>query len=91
VKYKIGYPRWRRADLYQVVAFATAHDAKAAAIVSFWNENDVRPPPTAFGDVNVTTLAWPMQRNGITITAADAAQALSKSAIEWLTATCPVR
>lgn len=56
VKYKLWDGSWNRADLYQLVAFATAFDRTEAIHVGFGG-----PPPTnplAVGNIRVWRAAW---------------------------------
>ena len=59
VKYKLSGTTWNRADLYEVVAFATEFRTTEACVVSF-NESASLPLPSLnVGDVRVTSLIWP--------------------------------
>ena len=58
IRYKLAEQDWRRCDLYEVVAFATAAGADRAALVEFARGSDVLPPPLALGSMSVRHFAW---------------------------------
>jgi 5-methylcytosine-specific restriction endonuclease McrBC regulatory subunit McrC len=58
VKYKLLEYRWKRADLYQAVAFAAALQSKAASIITFAKDLRNLPPQVHFGEILVTPIAW---------------------------------
>jgi 5-methylcytosine-specific restriction endonuclease McrBC regulatory subunit McrC len=58
VKYKLASGDWRRADLYQVVAFATALQVTSAAVIDFMPSASALTPLNV-GGTRVTHLAWP--------------------------------
>lgn len=60
VKYKILDSDWNRADLYQIVTFATGFHTQYGALVGFTKpEQPMRPSPIRIGPVNLCVLAWP--------------------------------
>ena len=59
VKYKRVLSRWRRADLYEVTAFATAAGVARAAVIGFrGNDDPDPPPPVGVGETHVRFFAW---------------------------------
>jgi 5-methylcytosine-specific restriction enzyme subunit McrC len=82
VKYKRTPPRWRRADLYEVTAFAAAAKTSRAAVIGFRVAGDPEPPPTVgVGHTWVRYLAWQARQD---IAPADAASALAQEVARWL-------
>jgi len=59
VKYKLSSPRWRRRDLYQLVAFATGFDVRHAAMIDFQADAKPRLKTIRLGRVHVAHLTWP--------------------------------
>jgi 5-methylcytosine-specific restriction enzyme subunit McrC len=59
VKYKLGAGEWTRSDLYEVVAFAAALRARAAAIVCFRPTAADALPDVRIGDHAVREVVWP--------------------------------
>jgi 5-methylcytosine-specific restriction enzyme subunit McrC len=82
VKYKRVLARWRRADLYEVTAFATAAGVPRAAVIEFRGEGDPDLPPTvAIGNTQLQCFAWEARED----IAPDQAAALLATTIEnWL-------
>jgi 5-methylcytosine-specific restriction endonuclease McrBC regulatory subunit McrC len=58
VKYKLDRVKWDRGDLYQVVAFAAAAEAKMAILVDFKKDTAPACPPVRFGDIEVRNAFW---------------------------------
>jgi hypothetical protein len=58
IKYKLTLTNWRRNDLYEVVAFATAAGADRAAIIEFRHNTEPQPPALQIGSINVRHFAW---------------------------------
>lgn len=58
VKYRLGGSRWRRDDLYQAEAFATAFNARFASVVSFATQDAEAAPPLAVGRVRLANFNW---------------------------------
>lgn len=58
VKYKLASPRWLRADLYEVVAFATAAATSRAAIIGFRRGDNPQPPAVGVGATQVRYFGW---------------------------------
>lgn len=59
VKYKLSGKEWNRADLYEVVTFATGYRTPFAAIIDF---REPETPPVAtvpVGDISVAKVSWP--------------------------------
>jgi hypothetical protein len=81
VKYKLADGEWRRSDLYQVVAFATAYNARRAAIVTFGRAEEDEPPQVTFGTLPVQQLTWDVSEG---TTPEEAATRIVKSAMDWL-------
>jgi transglutaminase-like putative cysteine protease len=85
VKYKRTPPHWRRADLYEVTAFAAAAQTSRAAVIGFRGAADPEPPPTVgVGHTEVRYLAWQARQD---IAPADAASALAQDVARWLSTT----
>ena len=80
VKYKLSGAAWNRADLYEVVAFATAFRTTEACVVSFADPEATRLPQLMVGDVRVSSLIWPAIEE---LTPKDAESAFIASAREW--------
>ncbi len=59
VKYKLAKSRWRRNDLYELVAFAAGLEVEKAAMIDFLVTPRPRLKTIRFGHVQVTHLAWP--------------------------------
>jgi 5-methylcytosine-specific restriction enzyme subunit McrC len=82
VKYKRVLPRWRRADLYEVTAFATAAGAPRAAVIGFRGASDPDPPRTVgVGDTDVRFFAWEAHDD---VSPEEAAAALAVTIRDWL-------
>jgi 5-methylcytosine-specific restriction endonuclease McrBC regulatory subunit McrC len=79
VKYKLGRDEWARPDLYEVVAFAAALRAPAAAIVCFRPAVGEALPEVEVGDYAVRELVWPTSGGPD-----EAAAALVDQARAWL-------
>ena len=58
VKYKRTTAEWRRADLYQVVAFGTAYRVGHAAVCDFALDSGAGPPAVTIGDLTVRHFSW---------------------------------
>jgi 5-methylcytosine-specific restriction enzyme subunit McrC len=85
VKYKRTPARWRRADLYEVSAFAAAAKTSRAAVIGFRGATDPEPPPTVgVGRIEVRYLSWQARDD---IAPADAATALAQDVVQWLSTT----
>lgn len=54
VKYKLAGTEWNRADLYQSVAFAAAHRARHAAVVTFQTPGTGTAPSFQVGEISVS-------------------------------------
>jgi 5-methylcytosine-specific restriction enzyme subunit McrC len=80
VKHKLAARRWRRADLYQLIAFATGFDVSHAAMIDFVGEHAPTPPNVNIGRVLVTHLGWPAIDS---LTPHAACQALVDQAERW--------
>jgi hypothetical protein len=59
IKYKLAATDWRRADLYQVVAFATGFRAASSVMVDFSRELSEELPSLQVGAVHVSHATWP--------------------------------
>jgi hypothetical protein len=81
VKYKIATDVWKRADLYQVVAFGTAYRVVDTAVIDFELPDAPKLPTVIVGDVNVRHIAWPADDQ---ISPTNAAEALCAEVQEWL-------
>jgi len=81
IKYKLAEPRWRRSDLYEVVAFATAAGATRAAIVEFRHRDDPRPPAVQLGHIDVQHFGWLADED---VPPEAAAQNLAAEVAAWL-------
>jgi 5-methylcytosine-specific restriction enzyme subunit McrC len=85
VKYKRTPARWRRADLYEVSAFAAAAKTSRAAVIGFRGATDPEPPPTVgVGEIEVRCLSWQARED---IAPADAATTLAQDVAQWLLTT----
>lgn len=84
VKYKLATIDWNRADLYQLIAFATAFSAPTAALITFRNPQTAPLPPLQVGPIQVTELSWPADE---AISPADAARLLTERTALWLETT----
>lgn len=81
VKYSLDKGSWRRADVYQLLAFATAHECSNALLVNF----DPKKPPSAKVDVAGTVLdrvSWQLSE-----TPAGAAERLVEDVRLWVSST----
>lgn len=59
IKYRHFGADWRRSDLYQAVAFATAFRSQHAAVIGFESATaSGRPPAVQVGTVHVQPMAW---------------------------------
>ena len=58
VKYKLAQSEWRRADLYQAIAFAVAFESRDAALIGFDGSSKVWKPDVQIGDIRVRDLSW---------------------------------
>jgi hypothetical protein len=79
VKYKIASVKWRRNDLYQIVAFAEALKADRAAIIDFADVQH-RAPALQVGDIATSNLTW----QTADISAPDAASRLADDLRNWI-------
>ena len=61
VKYKLASGDWRRADLYQVVAFATGFGVSNALMVDFNRFGTRNAPTLQIGGVKATNISWPAE------------------------------
>jgi hypothetical protein len=87
VKYKRTTAKWRRADLYEVTAFAAAAGASRAAIVGFQGVADPELPTTVgIGDTEVRFFAWHARED---VTPVDAAASLAEELDDWLSVAEP--
>jgi 5-methylcytosine-specific restriction endonuclease McrBC regulatory subunit McrC len=59
VKYKVAEPKWRREDLYELVAFATGLEVEHAAMIDFSVTSQPWLKTIQVGRVRVTHLTWP--------------------------------
>jgi hypothetical protein len=84
VKYKLATDEWKRSDLYQVVAFATAYRVAHAAIIEFERPGSRALPELLVGDVNVRHLIWPADDD---LSPIEAASCIVTSIRGWLDAT----
>lgn len=83
VKYKLTAGNWDRnpADLYQVVAYATAFRAPQAAIIDFANAGQGPRPDVRLGEVRVSNFVWNADEG---ITPEAAAAGLADQVGSWL-------
>jgi 5-methylcytosine-specific restriction enzyme subunit McrC len=81
VKYKRLEGAWKRADLYQIVAFAALLRYRSAAILTFRVSDDDIPAQVVFGNIRVSAIAWRAER---TISADDAALRFCEDVKVWL-------
>ena len=81
VKYKLTASEWRRADLYQLVAFAAAFHAQRAALIGFVEPGRDQPPRIRVGTMDLAHLDWPADP---TIAPKHAASAFCASTRSWL-------
>lgn len=58
VKYKLAGSDWARADLFQVVAFATGFHAHSAAVISFRRQDGSAAPDLQVGAVRLRHFTW---------------------------------
>jgi 5-methylcytosine-specific restriction enzyme subunit McrC len=58
VKYKLAHSTWRRPDLYQVVAYATASGTREALLIDFSESQGAMLRQAQLGHVRVTNLHW---------------------------------
>ncbi len=58
VKYKLLSGDWPRADLYQLVAFATGFRARKGVLIHFAGERDQDLPSLRVGDVQLHAASW---------------------------------
>lgn len=58
VKYKLLGSEWPRADLYQLVAFATGYRSPKAVLVHFSSTSEDQLPRLRVGDVEVHAASW---------------------------------
>ena len=58
VKYKLADPDWERADLYEVVAFATGFGIDRAAVLGFARPGSKSPGDLQVGGVSVKYIPW---------------------------------
>jgi hypothetical protein len=86
VKYKLQGKDWRRADLYQVVSFATGYRVWHASVVTFSLASSPAVPPVRVGDVAVRTITWDCSPNS---TPESSAESLLEQARAWLTVVRP--
>jgi hypothetical protein len=85
VKYKLVQGDWRRADLYEIVAFATGYRTRNAALLEFrpaagTAAAPVHLPDVHVGDVRVRHLAWAADP---TLAAEDALERVARDHISW--------
>jgi hypothetical protein len=81
VKYKLSSGEWSRADLYQLVAFATAFGVRHALLVRFREPTVLTCPDLTVGDVRVSERTWPADP---LIPAPTAAAQFVGSVREWI-------
>lgn len=79
VKYKLQSGQWSDPDLYQLVTFAAGYRTNHAALVSF---GESAPGPLKVGDINVTSILWPL---GALRSPDLAASEFIQSMRQWLT------
>ena len=82
VKYKRIDGRWKRSDLYQVVAFAALLDYTRASILTFAKSDADVPGDIDFGRIRVRAIAW---RADPAVSAAAAARRFCDDVTRWLT------
>jgi 5-methylcytosine-specific restriction enzyme subunit McrC len=82
IKYKVSGSDWDRADLYEVVAFATGFRASDAAIVDFQAGAKSRPT-VSVGGVTVRHVAWPTRDISPEAALADVAFEIVAWSNEW--------
>ena len=58
VKYKLFDSKWKRADLYQSVAYAAGLRTHRACVIGFAHVGAPIPPIARIGDIVITPLAW---------------------------------
>jgi 5-methylcytosine-specific restriction enzyme subunit McrC len=58
VKYKLAPRRWKRPDLYELVAFATGAEVRHAAMIDFATTTVPRLSTLQLGRVSIRHLAW---------------------------------
>lgn len=80
VKYKVTSKKWRRNDLYQIVAFAEAFGTERAALIDFAKENQCTPM-LQVGGIAIMNLTW----QTVGISAQDAATKLAQDLRSWIT------
>lgn len=81
VKYKTATEDWRRADLYQVVTFATGYRTTRAAMIDFLVEGASPLADLQIGEVSVRHLSWPAAP---TLSPEQAASVLADAVKTWL-------
>jgi 5-methylcytosine-specific restriction enzyme subunit McrC len=59
IKYKLSAGEWNRADLYQLVAFATGFRVKRGLLIQFRGPGVRTCPELQVGDLRVSECAWP--------------------------------
>src|SRR4029079_4215071 len=80
VKYKLLGGEWRRSDLYQVIAFATAYRTRYGCLVGFRPPGTAQLDPLSVGDIHIEELAWEADP---TLTAAQARQRFVAQVDQW--------
>ena len=81
VKYNCSATDWKRADLYQAVAFAAAFGTRTAALVGFRPGGTEPGRRVRFGEVEVRELAWDTDP---CMTPLEAGDRLADDARRWL-------
>lgn len=83
VKYKLAEHRWRREDLYQLVAFAKGFGVNRAAMIDFQETLDRALDTVRIGEIEVAHLAWPARAD---LQPANALERLGERIVQWASA-----
>jgi 5-methylcytosine-specific restriction endonuclease McrBC regulatory subunit McrC len=83
VKYKLLDGHWKRDDLYQAVAFASAVESNDASILTFARHQRDVPRTATFGKLRVTPIAWLADNS---MEAGTAAELFCEEVRQWLLA-----
>jgi 5-methylcytosine-specific restriction enzyme subunit McrC len=81
IKYKTTSSKWKRQDLYQVVAYAVALRCRHTAVIEFHDGRGVPPPAVCIGDISVTHFTWSSSPD---VSPSEAAIRLSHDVESWL-------
>lgn len=81
VKYKVDIGDWRRADLYQVIAFAVGASTSAACVIGFRTQDVPHLTQVGVGNIRVMPFSWDTSDD---VAPSESAAKLSASVEAWL-------